>query len=105
MASMTLSLVTSSPKLMLQPKVLNDALTQRLAALNNAERTLRNDLGMTVVFTKLAGQVPQIAIQYEAGQMTRVLNRMTSRSKIDDGDCFIVSGGFEGVTVLWAVPK
>lgn len=102
---MTLALVKTTAAPERKVKVLNERFNERLTALTTAERILRNELDMTVVFTKLAGQWPQIAIQYQPGQMTRVLNRMTERSNVDDGDCYIVSGRFEGVTLMWAVDK
>lgn len=93
------------PHLTPQPTVLNTGLQERLNAANNAQRVLTNELGMTVNFTKLAGQRPQIAIQFVPRRMNRVLNRMTDRHQHDDGEFFIVSGRFMDVIVMWAVPK
>lgn len=87
-----------------QPKVLAEPLMLRLSALNDAERKLR-DIGITVLDRQLAGCMPHITVQFVPGGMTRLLNRVREMHQRDGGDCLVVSGRFEDVVVVWAVPK
>jgi hypothetical protein len=87
------------------PAVLTDAFQRRLAALNTATRELR-EMGLTVVWSKLAGPMPQAHIRRDDGvSLSPLMDRMGPRSFRDDGACLVVSGEFCGVIVSWVEPK
>lgn len=99
----TLTLIQSTAN-QTPPKVFAEPLMLRLSALNDAERKLR-DIGITVLDRQLAGFMPHITVQFVPGGMTRLLNRVREMQQRDGGDCLVVSGRFEDVVVVWAVPK
>lgn len=88
-----------------QPSVLTPSFEQRLAVLNRAIRALR-DLGLRVVWTRLAGPLPQVHINRDCTQsISPLLDRMGPRSFRTDEGYTMVSGEFEGVIVTWAEPQ
>lgn len=100
-----LQLVKTPSPVAHQPAVLTQSMEQRLAAINRATRTLR-ELGLKVVWAKLAGPLPQVHIQRDLDKsIAPLLDRMGPRSfHIVDG-CRVISGELDGVIVSWAEPQ
>lgn len=102
---MSLYLVQNQPSPAAEPKVLNPDFNARLTALNHAERSLTHDFGLTVLDSRMAGQLPTITVQFMPGKMSRLLNVITDRSQHETNECVVVSGRFGDVRVFWAVPQ
>jgi len=88
-----------------EPAVLTPSCIDRLATLNTATRELRS-LGLHIVWSKLAGPLPQEHIRRDDGvSLAPLLDRMGPRSFRPDGHCTVISGEFMGVLVSWVEPK
>ncbi|WP_306602515.1 hypothetical protein [Azonexus sp.] len=102
---MPLQLVVPAAPLTSAPAVLTPAFQDRLASLNAATRELRG-MGLAVVWSKLAGPVPQAHIRrHDAMSLSPLLDRMGPRSFRPDGACVVVSGLFMGIQLSWVEPK
>ncbi len=87
------------------PRVFTASFQERLAVLNAADRELRR-LGFHIVWSRLAGPVPQAHIRRDASvSVAPLLNRMGPRSFRTEGGCTVVSGEFEGIVLSWAEPN
>ncbi len=87
------------------PRVLTASFQERLAVLNAADRELRR-LGFHIVWSRLAGPVPQAHIRRDAAvSVAPLFNRMGPRSFRTEGGCTVVSGEFEGIVLSWAEPN
>ncbi len=88
-----------------EPQVFTPSFQERLSVLNAADRELRR-LGFHIVWSRLAGPVPQAHIRRDASvSVAPLLNRMGPRSFRTDGGCTVVSGEFEGIVLSWAEPN
>lgn len=81
------------------PKVLTESFKDRLTTLNDATRELRA-MGLTIVWSKMAGPLPQAHIRRDEGvSLARLLDRMGPRSFQPVPGGTIVSGEFKGIQV------
>jgi hypothetical protein len=103
MANLRLVLAALSPlaaaAAMPVPTVLTQSFKDRLTTLNDATRELRA-MGLHVVWSKMAGPLPQAHIRRDDGvSVARLLDRMGPRSfhPVEGGT--LVSGEFMGVQV------
>lgn len=88
-----------------EPRVMTPSFQERLCVLNHATRELRQ-LGLQVVWSKLAGPIPQAHIRRDAAvSIGPLLDRMGPRSFQPSQGCTVVSGAFEGITVSWIEPS
>jgi hypothetical protein len=93
------------PPSTLAPAVLTPSMQERLASINAATRALR-ELGLHVIWSKLAGPIPQAHIRRDgAVSMAPLMDRMGPRSFRHEGGCTVVSGEFMGVLVSWLEPN
>jgi hypothetical protein len=93
----------TTPVAQAEPKVFTVDFRQRLALLTHAERELRA-LGYPVVWSRLAGPMPQLHIQRDAAvSIVPLLDRATPRTfrtRVED-DHTLASCEFTGVLVSW----
>lgn len=86
------------------PRVFTQSFQERLAALNAADRELRQ-MGFHSVWRRLAGQKPEVHLHRDMTvSMAPLLDKMGPRSFRNDDGCTVVSGEFKGVIVSWAEP-
>lgn len=103
MANLRLVLAALSPMaaaaVMAPPTVLTQSFKDRLTTLNDATRELRA-MGMHVVWSKMAGPLPQAHIRRDDGvSVARLLDRMGPRSFQPVPGGTVISGEFMGVQV------
>ena len=86
-----------------EPRVFSASFLKRLALLTHAERELRG-LGLHVIWSRLAGPIPQLRIKSDAGTSVKpLLDRATPRTfrQRAEVDGTVASCEFGGVLVSW----
>ncbi|MRD73309.1 hypothetical protein HCX48_00415 [Rhodocyclus tenuis] len=87
------------------PRVFTAPFQARLAILNAATRELRQ-MGFHIVWSRLAGPMPQARIRRSASvSVAPLLDRMGPRSFLNEEGATVVSGEFEGILLSWAEPN
>lgn len=104
---MNLALVKNTPEAIIQSdnfKVFDVSTRCRLDVLNCAERKIRQ-MGYRVIWTRIAGQRPQIAIQRDELSTKLLLDQMTEKHIRDKDGYKTISGLFHGVDLTWIEPQ
>lgn len=88
-----------------EPRVFSPSFVERLGRLNEAERQLRR-MGLQVVWTRIAGPLPQGHILRDADvSLARLMDQMGPRSYRNENGGLVVSGEFMGCIVSWVEPQ
>lgn len=88
-----------------EPRVFSPSFVERLGRLNEAERQLRQ-MGLQVVWTRIAGPLPQAHILRDAAvSLAKLMDRMGPRSYRNENGGLVVSGEFMGCIVSWVEPQ